>query len=119
MSYSGIQTLDFLSRCDKFAQDLPPLLLELGQMLRHMIQEIEQPQVEDVQRLQAELRRKIGTPSHLRDICGAEGRLCSQCPFGAYLPSGFAYASEQQPLCLPWIVMTQAPSSAGADPDAA
>ena len=63
----------------------------------------------------AELRRMIGDPQNLRDICGTEGQLCGQCPFGAYLPSGFPYASERQALCLPWIVVvhpqpTAAPS---------
>lgn len=107
MSFSGIQTLDFISRCDKVGEDLPLLLKELGQIMRRVIEEIDRPQLEDVQRLQAELRLRIGPPDRLREICGTEGKLCGQCPFGAYLPSGFPYASEQQPLCLPWIVLTQ------------
>jgi hypothetical protein len=54
--------------------------------------------------------------SKLRDICGTTGKLCGQCPFGAYLPSGFPYASEQQALCLPWIVIIHPqPSHASED----
>ena len=51
------------------------------------------------------VRAHSGDAEDLRAICGTEGKLCSQCPFGAYLPSGFPYASETQALCLPWIVV--------------
>jgi hypothetical protein len=105
MSTSGLQTHDFLTRLQKAEDTLPPLLLELAGVMRHMIETIERPQIDDVQALQAEIRRLIGDPQKLRDICGTEGKLCSQCPFGAYLPSGFPHASEQQALCLPWIVV--------------
>ncbi len=105
MSTSGVQTHDFLVRLKKAEECLPPLLLELAAVMQRMIAEIERPQLEDIQALQAELRRLIGDPQNLRDICGTEGQLCGQCPFGAYLPSGFPHASEQQALCLPWIVI--------------
>jgi hypothetical protein len=105
MTTSGVQTHDFLVRLKKAEESLPPLLLELSAVMQRMIAEIERPQLEDIQALQAELRRMIGDPQNLRDICGSEGQLCGQCPFGAYLPSGFPYASEQQALCLPWIVI--------------
>lgn len=105
MSNSGVQTHDFLMRLQKMEDTLPPLLLAMAQMMRQMIEEIERPQLEDVLGMQSELRQMIGDPQQLRDICGTEGRLCSQCPFGAYLPSGFPYASEEQALCLPWIVV--------------
>lgn len=105
MSTSGLQTHDFLQRIEKFKETLPPVLLELAQVMRRMIEEFERPQLEDVQRLQAELRRLIGDAASLRAICGTEGKLCPQCPFGAYLPSGFPDASEKQARCLPWIVM--------------
>jgi len=105
MTGAGIMTHDFLQRLKKFEESLPPLLLELAATMRRMVEEIEQPQLEDVQRLQARLRQLIGDPQGLRDICGTEGRLCPQCPFGAFLPSGFPYASEKQALCLPWIVI--------------
>lgn len=115
MTTSGVQTHDFLVRLKKAEESLPPLLLELAAVMQRMIQEIERPQLEDIQALQTELRRLIGDPQRLRDICGAEGQLCGQCPFGAYLPSGFPYAAEHQALCLPWIVIvhpqpTAAPS---------
>jgi hypothetical protein len=105
MSTSGLQTHEFLARLKKTEVSLPPLLLELAAVMRRMVEEIERPQLADIQGLQAELRRLIGDPQGLRDICGTEGLLCGQCPFGAYLPSGFPYASEQQALCLPWIVI--------------
>jgi len=105
MSTSGLQTHDFLMRLEKGGDSLPPLLLELAAVMRQMVEAINRPQLEDVQKLHAELRRLIGDPQALRDICGTEGRLCTTCPFGAYLPSGFPYASEQQALCLPWIVI--------------
>lgn len=105
MTTSGIQTHDFLMRLQKVGDTFPSLLLELAELMRRMIEEIDRPQLENVQRLQAELRRRIGDPQGLREICGTEGKLCAQCPFGAYLPSGFPYASEQQALCLPWMVI--------------
>jgi hypothetical protein len=119
MSTTGIQTHDFLRRLAKLEDDFPPLLLELAGLMRQMIEGIDRPQLEDVQRLQAELLRRIGDPAELRTICGTQGQLCSRCPFGAYLPSGFPYASEAQALCLPWIVIVHPqpakPLSAAAD----
>ncbi|MCX5893733.1 MAG: hypothetical protein NTW80_12335 [Deltaproteobacteria bacterium] len=105
MNTGGIQTQDFLTRLQKAEDNLPPLLLELARVMEHMIREIDNPQLEDIRRLHEELRQLIGDAARLRDICGSEGKLCSQCPFGAYLPSGFPYASEKQALCLPWIVV--------------
>ena len=105
MTTSGVQTHDFLMRLKKAEDSLPPLLLELAGLMQRMVEELERPQLADIQALQAALRALIGDPQRLRDICGTEGKLCSQCPFGAYLPSGFPYASEKQALCLPWIVV--------------
>jgi hypothetical protein len=105
MTTSGLQTHDFLMRLKKAEDSLPPLLLELAAVMRRMVEEIERPQLQDIQGLQAELRRLIGDPQRLRDICGTPGQLCGQCPFGAYLPSGVPHASEQQAVCLPWIVI--------------
>ena len=107
MTHYGLQTLDFLDRVKKFERELPPLLLEGAQLLQRMIEEIERPQLEDVQKMQAELRQMIGDSERLLAACGAEGKLCPQCPFGSYLPSGLPFASPEQPLCLPWIVLTQ------------
>lgn len=105
MTGSGIQTQDFLMRLKKGGNSLPSLLVELASLMREMIEKLASPQLEDIFHLQAELRRMIGDPQQLREICGLEGKLCLQCPFGAYLPSGFPYASEKQALCLPWIVI--------------
>ena len=105
MTTGGIQTHDFLTRLQKVEDTLPPLLLELARVMERMIQEIATPQVEDIRKLHEELRQLIGDVEGLRAICGTEGKLCSQCPFGAYLPTGFPYASEKQALCLPWIVV--------------
>jgi len=112
MTHYGLQTLDFLGRLEKFEKELPPLLLEMARLLQRLIAEIEQPQLEDIQQMQAELRQLIGESARLEAICGTEGKLCQQCPFGAYLPSGFPFASPKQPLCLPWIVVTQPESQA-------
>lgn len=105
MTTGGIQTHDFLTRLQKAEDTLPPLLLDLARVMAKMIQEIGTPQLEDIRKLHEELRQLIGDAEALRAICGTSGELCGQCPFGAYLPSGFAYASEQQALCLPWIVV--------------
>ncbi|MDD2903945.1 MAG: hypothetical protein PHU44_16075 [Syntrophales bacterium] len=107
MTHYGLQTSDFLERMEKFEQELPPLLLELSQVVRQMIEEIERPQLEDVQKMQEELLKMLGDSEQLIAVCGTEGKLCVQCPFGAYLPTGFPFASPEQPLCLPWIVLTQ------------
>lgn len=109
----GVQTHDFLTRLKKHEKDLPDLLIEMARVMGRMIEEIDRPQIEDVQRLHEEFRRLVGDRARLAAICGTEGRLCSQCPFGAYLPSGFPYASEKQPLCLPWIAV--APPPQGGD----
>jgi hypothetical protein len=106
MSYYGLQTLDFMERIKKFETELPPLLVEMSRLLLRMIEEIERPQLEDVQRMQGELRRLVGDSGQLIALCGSEGKLCGQCPFGSYLPTGFSFASPEQPLCLPWIVLT-------------
>ena len=114
MTTSGLQTHDFLTRLKKAEDSLPSLLLELAAVMRRMVEELERPQLADIQALQADLRRLIGDPQRLRDICGTEGQLCSQCPFGAYLPSGFPFASEQQALCLPWMVIVHPQPTAPA-----
>jgi hypothetical protein len=107
MTHYGLQTLDFLGRLEKFEKELPPLLLEMALLLKRLIEEIERPQLEDIQKMQADLRQFIGDAVRLEAICGTAGKLCPQCPFGAYLPTGFPFASPKQPLCLPWIVVTQ------------
>jgi hypothetical protein len=103
----GLQTQDFINRLEKSRQTLPPLILELAQIMREMVERIESPQIKDIVQLHEQLRQLIGIPQKLGETCGSEGLLCGQCPFGAYLPSGFPYASEQKPLCLPWISLTQ------------
>ncbi len=105
MTTGGIQTHDFMTRLQKVEDSFPPFLLELARVMERMIQELDRPELEDILRLHQDLRQIIGEAEELRRVCGTEGKLCSQCPFGAYLPSGFAYASEKQALCLPWIVV--------------
>ena len=107
MTHYGLQTLDFLARLQKFEQELPPLLLEMALLLKRMIEEIDKPQLEDIQQMQAELLKMVSDSERLVAVCGTEGKLCPQCPFGSYLPTGFPFASPTQPLCLPWIVLTQ------------
>ncbi len=118
MTTGGIQTHDFLRRLKKVEDTFPALLLELARVMERMIQELDRPQLEDILALHKELRQLIGEAEGLRRACGTEGTLCSQCPFGAYLPSGFAYASEKQALCLPWIVVVHPePASPAATPE--
>jgi hypothetical protein len=106
MTSGGIQTHDFLRRLQKVEEGkLHPLLLELARVMEAMIREIENPELEDIRKLQESMRQVIGDATGLRAVCGMEGKLCRQCPFGAYLPSGFPYASEEQALCLPWIAV--------------
>ena len=70
MSTSGVQTHDFLMRLKKAEDSLPPLLLELAGVMQRMVEEIERPQLEDIQGLQAELRRldrrPAASPGYLR-----------------------------------------------------
>ena len=107
MTQHGLQTQDFLERMEKFEQELPPLLLELSQIVKQMVEEIERPQLQDIQNMQEDLLKLLSGSEQLTAVCGTEGKLCVQCPFGAYLPTGFPFASPEQPLCLPWIVLTQ------------
>jgi len=107
MTHYGLQTMDFLGRLEKFEQELPALLLEMARVVKRMVEEIERPQLQDVQQMHVELLQIVKDSEGLIALCGREGKLCLQCPFGAYLPSGFAFASPSQPLCLPWIVLTQ------------
>ncbi len=103
MNGGGIQTHDFLRRLQRLEESsLAPLLLELARVMEAMILEIECPKLEDIRKLQGAMRDLIGDAVLLRAVCGTAGELCGQCPFGAYLPSGFPYASEKQALCLPW-----------------
>jgi hypothetical protein len=119
MTGGGIQTHDFIRRLKQVDESsLPPLLLELARVMEAMIQEIDDPQLEDIRKLQGAMRRLIGDATGLRAVCGTAGELCGQCPFGAYLPSGFPYASEKQALCLPWIAVVhpipeEAPAAEG------
>jgi hypothetical protein len=115
MMHGGIQTHDFLMRLQKVEAAFPPLLLELARVMERMIEEVANPQLEDIRKLHEELRELISDAEGLRAICGTEGEFCGQCPFGAYLPEGFPYASEQQALCLPWIVVVH-PMPASAVP---
>jgi hypothetical protein len=92
-------------RLRKCQDTLPPFLLEMARLMARMVEEIQQPQIEDIRNLQEQMRQMIGDAEEMRQFCGTEGQFCGQCPFGAYLPRGFAYASETQALCLPWIVV--------------
>ncbi len=104
LSY-GLQTMDFMKRLEKYQGDLPPLLLEMARVMFRLIEAIEKPQLEDILRLQGQLREIVGGRARLLEACGNEGSLCQHCPFGAYLPSGFPHACEDKPVCLPWIVL--------------
>ncbi len=119
MTSGGIQTHDFIRRLKQVEEgSLAPLLLELAREMEAMILEIDSPQLEDIRGLQGRMWRLIGDASRLRAVCGTSGELCGQCPFGAYLPAGFPYASEKQALCIPWIALVhpipeEAPAAEG------
>ncbi len=53
MTTSGVQTQDFLMRLKKAEASLPPLILELAAVMARMIEEIDRPQLADIQGLQA------------------------------------------------------------------
>ena len=57
MTTSGLQTHDFLTRLKKAEDSLPALLLELAAVMRRMVEELERPQLEDIQAVLGELER--------------------------------------------------------------
>jgi hypothetical protein len=108
MSLEGLQTKDFRDRMAKERSNLPNLIVELAEVLDKMIEEIERPTRADIARLHARMRELIGSKENLINTCGNEGKLCAICPFMAYVPTDIQYASESQPICLPWIALNRA-----------
>ncbi len=103
----GLQTKDFRDRLDKGREDLPAIIIDLAEVLTDMIENIERPTRGDIARLHGRLRDIIGIKARLVEVCGNEGELCTICPFMAYVPTEINYASESQPLCLPWIALNR------------
>jgi hypothetical protein len=79
----------------------------MSQILMKMIDEIEYPTPADIARMHEQLRSSAGTREDLSSVCGTEGKVCVICPFAAYIPSEFPHASEEVPVCIPWIAMNR------------
>ena len=101
MTTSGVQTHDFLMRLKKAGDSLPPLLLELAGLMQRMVEELERPQLADIQALQAALRALIGDPHRLRDICGTEGNLCANARLGHICLPGSPMPRRNRPCACP------------------
>lgn len=108
MSMEGLQTKDFRDRLKKSRETLPQLVVELAELLDRTIEEIEKPTRGDIARLHRSMRAVIGTKESLINTCGNEGEICISCPFMAYVPTDIHFASESQPICLPWIALNRA-----------
>lgn len=103
----GFQTEEFMSRLESYQAVLPVRISRMAQVMKDMIREIDAPLADDIQRLREAIREVIGSEEDLIELCGSEGRWCSRCPFGAYLPQGVPFASEAAPFCLPWTAVRQ------------
>lgn len=103
MPVEGLQTHDFVQRLERSRATLPPLLLELSEVLVQMIDDIEYPTPADISRLHSRIREIVQDKQQLASTCGTEGKLCVICPYTAFIPSEFPFASQQVPVCLPWI----------------
>ena len=111
MTTSGLQTHDFLMRLKKAEDNLPPLPLELAGVMRRMVEEIERPQLQDIQGLQAELRRLIGGTLSVCGISAAPrassaanallGRIC--------LPGSPMLRNNRRCVCPGWSSSTPSP----------
>ena len=103
MPVEGLQTHDFFQRFERSRPVLPPLLVDMAQILMKLVDEIEYPTPADIARMHEQIRSTIGASENLSSICGTEGKVCVICPFAAYIPSDFPHASQEVPVCIPWI----------------
>ena len=108
---SGRLTEEFFSRLEQNREELPEILLELGTLQNKFIHEVPEPSQKEIQALLDKLRERLGGgeagQTTLAETCGHEGALCPTCPFGAFIPEEMGFASQRQPICLPWISVTQ------------
>jgi hypothetical protein len=108
---TGRHTEEFMRRIDQNKDELPDILLELAGLQRNRIEELPEPSQQAIQELLDIFREHLGGPepgqATLVETCGHEGALCGVCPFGAFIPPDMGFASKSQPICLPWISVTQ------------
>lgn len=107
MPVEGLQTHDFFQRLERCLPVLHPTILSMAQVLVKMIDEIEYPTPADIARMHEQIRSAIGLRENLSSVCGTEGKVCVICPFAAYIPSDFPHASEEIPVCIPWIALNR------------
>jgi len=107
MPVEGLQTHDFFQRFERSSPVLHPILVNTAQVLMKMVDEIEYPTPADIARMHEQLRSAIGARENLSSVCGTEGKVCVICPFAAYIPSDFPFASEDVPVCIPWIALNR------------
>ncbi len=113
MPVEGLQTHDFLQRLERSRPVLSSVIIAMAEVLAKQIDEIEYPTPADIARLHESLRSTAGTREDLSALCGLEGKVCVICPFAAYIPSDFPHASEEVPVCLPWIAMMRGSQGKG------
>ncbi|MFQ5855187.1 MAG: hypothetical protein ACE5LU_06045 [Anaerolineae bacterium] len=101
----GQRTAEFMDRLQRNRGALPDILVRLSNVLAGRIEEIEQPQAEDITLLLQRLAFQVGPREFLRAACGQAGEWCKLCPFGAFIPPEFDFSSETQAVCLPWIAV--------------
>lgn len=103
----GHQTAEFVERLARNRSKLPPVLVRLADRMHERVQAVEEPGPADIQALLQSLSGALHSRAELRQVCGEEGEWCGRCPFGAFIPPEFEFASETQPICLPWIAVHQ------------
>jgi len=113
MPVEGLQTHDFLQRLDRSQSVLPSIIRTMAEALAKQVDEIEYPTPADISRLHEQFRQAVGARENLSAVCGIEGKLCVICPFAAYIPSEFPFASEEAPVCLPWIAVLRGTTREG------
>lgn len=106
----GGQTAEFLERLQRNERILPDVLVRLSKIMRERIEVQEEPGQAEVQALLQDLNNYVASHAsraELSSICGETGEWCARCPFGVFIPHEFEFSSETQPICLPWIAITQ------------
>jgi len=103
----GHQTAEFVERLTRNRGKLPTVLVRLADLMYERVQAVEEPGPEEIQSLLQRLSSALQSRDELRQVCGEEGEWCGRCPFGVFIPGEFEFASETQPVCLPWIAVTR------------
>lgn len=106
----GGQTAEFMDRLERNERILPEILAKLSKIMRERIEVQAEPEAAEVRALLGDLNRYVesqASRAELSGICGEQGEWCGRCPFGVFIPQEFEFSSETQPICLPWIAITQ------------